>query len=340
MIKKLIRKLKNSFKIFILTLVCKIKNNKIFIVGTPIHGNIGDQAILIAERKFLSDNFKKYKVIELESNFFQANYIRLKKIIKNDLIMVHGGGFLGNLWLQEEEMFRNLINNFKENTIIVFPQTIYFTNDKEGQAEIEKSKKIYYSHRNLYICCRENYSYEFMKDKLPMCNILLIPDMVLYLNPIEEKKIKTGALYCIRKDKEKINYDFSKIDEKIKKYKVDYTDTVIPKNIKPWQSEKLVKRKINEFSKYKIIVTDRLHGMIFALLAKTPCLVYENKSYKVKGVYEWIKNINYIKLFNEKNLNEILNDLFEKKLNLDKYEGIRNEYIDLINLVSSSINRK
>ena len=37
-------------KIIILSMICK---NKVYIFGTPIHGNLGDQAILLGEEKFL-----------------------------------------------------------------------------------------------------------------------------------------------------------------------------------------------------------------------------------------------------------------------------------------------
>ena len=42
------------------------------------------------------------------------------------------------------------------------------------------------------------------------------------------------------------------------------------------------------------MVTDRLHGMIFAALTKTPCIVVPNSNYKIKGIYEWLKGLNYI----------------------------------------------
>ena len=54
-----------------------------------------------------------------------------------------------------------------------------------------------------------------------------------------------------------------------------------------------------------MMVTDRLHGMIFAAITSTPCIVVTSKSPKVKGVYEWIKHLPYIKLV------ENLNDLDE-----------------------------
>ena len=39
--------------------------------------------------------------------------------------------------------------------------------------------------------------------------------------------------------------------------------------------------------------------MIFAAITGSPCIAFNNKSNKVKGVYEWIKNNKYLKFVNE-----------------------------------------
>ena len=212
-------KMLSLIKIIIQSLIFK---NKIYIFGTPMHGNLGDQAIVLAEEKFLKDNFKKYKAIKIESSIVKSRKQIIKKIIGNSLIMVHGGGFLGSLWMNEEQMFRTTIENFPNNKIIVFPQTIYFSNDKEGKKILEESKKIYNSHNNLHICCREEYSYKFMKKEFPKCNIMLVPDMVLYLNEYAQKYNRNNVLLCLRKDKEKIDNNLDIIIKKLNSYKLFY----------------------------------------------------------------------------------------------------------------------
>ena len=52
-----------------------------------------------------------------------------------------------------------------------------------------------------------------------------------------------------------------------------------------------IKKKIVEFSSCKIIVTDRLHGMIFSLIAGVPCVAIDNKNHKVSGVYKTIESV-------------------------------------------------
>lgn len=309
-------------------------------LGTPRHGNLGDQAILLGEEKFICDNLKGFKLIEVESSITKKFNKILKNLIKNSLIFIHGGGFLGSLWLNEEEMFRTTLKTFPNNTIIVFPQTIFFSKDEEGQRILKESKEIYQAHKSLYICCREEYSYNFMAEEFKACNILLVPDMVLYLDKIEERQKRENVLFCIRKDKEKVNYDFDKLEGNLNnknKLQIDYTDTIIKDNIYTLRKRKKeLDKKLHQFQKYKMVVTDRLHGMVFAYLSNTTCLVFQNKSYKVKGVYKWIKNTNYVMLAENNNMLEVsdkLLNLKEKTQNID----LKDNYKVLIQLIKDNI---
>ena len=80
----------------------------------------------------------------------------------------------------------------------------------------------------------------------------------------------------------------------LNKYIVKFTDTVVNKRININDRNEELDKKFLEFKTSKLVITDRLHGMIFAAITGTPCLAFDNSSGKVKGVFEWIKNINSI----------------------------------------------
>ena len=117
---------------------------------------------------------------------------------------------------------------------------------------------------------------------------------------------------------------------------INYTDMVVSHNIYEFNNKKYVFNKIKEFSKYELIVTDRLHGMIFSFLAKTPCLVLENQSYKIKGVYNWIKKCKSIKLCSNENIVAKYNEIKNIKFN-DDSAYLRKEYKMLTNLILNNI---
>ncbi len=75
-----------------------------------------------------------------------------------------------------------------------------------------------------------------------------------------------------------------------------FTDTFIEDVYAPddRKRKQIIQEKLIEFSQAKLIITDRLHGMILAYLSKTPCIVLSNYNYKIKGVYEWIKEIEWV----------------------------------------------
>lgn len=206
-------------------------------------------------------------------------------------------------------MFRTILKEFPNNKIIVLPQTCFF--DNVDNSFFNESLKCYSNHKNLTFFAREIYSLEFMKKYFPKCNVLLAPDIVLYNEKILFKNERKDALCCLRNDKEKVFDTKSEIVEQLKCQGVDvyFTDTVIPQKVFAINRKKVLYKKLDEFSKYKVVITDRLHGMVFAYLTQTPCLVIENKSYKVKGIYEWIKRSNFIKMYNPNNIKEDIEEL-------------------------------
>jgi exopolysaccharide biosynthesis predicted pyruvyltransferase EpsI len=79
---------------------------------------------------------------------------------------------------------------------------------------------------------------------------------------------------------------------------IEFTDTVIDHDVMPEKREEEVSKKLAQFSAARLIVTDRLHGMVFAALTNTPCIAMSNSNGKVKAVYEWIKGNDYIRFAN------------------------------------------
>ena len=64
------------------------------------------------------------------------------------------------------------------------------------------------------------------------------------------------------------------------------------------QREKELNKKWDQFKKVEVVITDRLHGMVFCAITSTPCIVIANYNHKVKDTYAWLKNLNYIKFVN------------------------------------------
>ena len=53
----------------------------------------------------------------------------------------------------------------------------------------------------------------------------------------------------------------------------------------------ILETKWAEFRSAEVVVTDRLHGMIFSAITGTPCVALDNVSRKVSQGYEWVRHI-------------------------------------------------
>ena len=321
-LKKRIRLIKNFVEDFFITILILLKTlykkDKIYILGVPNHGNLGDQAIMLAEEEFVKNNFKNKKTIGIYSRLILRFPNIYKYIIGKSTILYTGGGFLGSLWKNEEDRFRTIIQLFKKNKIIALPQTFYFSDDNRGEYELKKSINIYSSHPNLILVCREKTSYELMKKKFTKNKILMLPDMVLSMRQLNYNNKRENIIICMRNDKEKTMGNIDKIISFLKENGYNnpkLTDTVINYNINSLQRKKRVYEKLIEFSKCEIVITDRLHGMIFAYLTRTPCLVFNSKSYKLKGVYQWIKECKYIIFTNQISFEDDFKKIKDIKVN-------------------------
>jgi len=309
--------------------------NHIFIIGTPHHGNLGDQAIAYAENKILEDNFKDHTIIEICTVDIMNHLKSLKENVKkDDVFVLHGGGNLGDEYYWEEEARRNIISGFKDNKIILFPQSIYFKDTENGKKEFEKTKMIYNEHKNFTIIARENTSYNVMKKAFPNNNVILTPDIVMYLNKTSPKFDRAGALLSLRKDREGVLSQAQK-DEIKNEVRKNFDDIIITDTVAECMShdnqvleyminvnqrEKQLNKKWDQFKKVELVITDRLHGMVFCAITSTPCIVIANYNHKVKDTYEWLKDLNYIRFVN--NVDEIPELIKElKNIKVKEYDN-------------------
>ena len=255
-------------------------------------------------------------------------------------ILIHGGGFLGQLYPNEEQRFRDTLKAYHDNRIIVFPQTVFFDlNSEEGRRILKESKTIYEAHPNLTIFVREKYSLEFMTNYMPGIRVKLVPDIVMGLEYQRGESNREGALVCLRRDQEKIlnESDTAILYDIISKHfeKVHTTDTLLPENVMPEERERVLLQLLDEFSSSKLVVTDRLHGMIFSAITETPCIILNSLSPKIKGCYEWIRNLDYI-CFAETvdEIPELINRLKNTNMSYD-YDAIRYSMKPLYEMIKS-----
>lgn len=286
---KIIDKIKTAYSVtaYIVNSIGK----KVVFIDTPTHGNLGDHAIVVAEKQSLSD--KKITYIELTSDLINKNEELFARFTSSKkILIVPGGGFLGSLWPEEEYRFRRILKAFKKNKIVVLPQTVTFDIDSpEGISFFNESKEIYESHPNLEFRVREEQSYNFIKGNMPKINVVKSPDLALSLKYDAVSTKRSGVILCLRNDIEKniTEEEYKKLieilDKRLPNRRITEIDTIEPISIYPGQRDKYVYEKLHRFETAELVITDRLHGMIFSAITDTPCIAIGNSNGKVKAVY-------------------------------------------------------
>ena len=306
----------NKLKFFIAKHHCRYKLYKMLknftrtsqlyvLLNVPSHGNLGDHLISLAEKRFLQDYKHKNPLVISTGQLLYGFDIVQRFIQPNDVLLITGGGYLGSIWAEEENRICKIISSFPNNKIVILPQTIYYGNDAESNSLFEYATKIYKSHPNLYITGREKSTITVLLNemKMPTDKVMLLPDMALYLNYSEDICQREGILFCMRSDKEQIN-NHDIIDTLRRsfssKYQIAFIDTQAPYSISQDRSELEIKNLIHKFKCAKLVITDRLHGMIYATITGTPVIALNNKSGKIKNVYDcWLKDVPYVRYVDE-----------------------------------------
>lgn len=315
LIKDKIYDLNHQFNVLDDFIWTNVKNEKkIFLISTPEHSNIGDSAICLGEQAFIKKYYSNYRVIEVSLYDFENRFKMICNLINDDdLILMQGGGNLGNRYIHEEKARRIIINSFPENKIIILPQTIYFDTSEEGKEELEISKRIYNKHKDLTIFTRGEISMKLATEYFPNAKVIMMIDSALMLQKDYDYE-RNGILLCIRdiNDEGGLTKENQKaIREKVKKIDAGYDTCTNLHNDNIYKKNRgiIVGNELQNYAKHKVVITDRLHGLVFSIITKTPCIVFGTYNHKIKEFYEQMKESNAI-FFVEKNVE--IDDIIEK----------------------------
>lgn len=278
------------------------------------YGNLGDVAITYAQTKFLSEKFPDCELVDFPIDQTISHLRSLKKVCTSeDIITLTGGGYMGDLYFRSELLRQLILKEFRKNRIISFPQTADFSDSEFGKQLLEQAKRVYSRCSRLELWAREKPSFQLMQTCFPRNHVRLMPDIVMTLDEFKPNTARSGVTFCLRNDLEKnANTDMMVNEIKdilaLKDERMTYYDTHLGAVFLDITARERELRKIwEQFRKSRLVITDRLHGMIFAYITGTPALVLQNSNFKIAACYQWISQCGYIHLVKE--VEEVLNVL-------------------------------
>jgi pyruvyl transferase EpsI len=275
---------------------------KAYLFVAPDYGNLGDHAIAHAERMFFVDRLGM-ELVEIPVNKYKEfAEVARRHIQPGDLVLITGGGFLGSLWPNTEQMSRHVVSQYPGNPIVILPQTLYWERSKRADVEAARTRAIYEAHENLTICARDRRSLELVREYYPNSRVIMVPDMVLscrWDEFFEPTVARAGALVCLKQDKESIlgagdKSCLLRIGERLCG-SATLADTCRQESIHLSERLVLLRRKLNEFRSASLCITDRLHGVIFSAVAETPCVALSNCNHKIRESVRLIEYLPYIR---------------------------------------------
>ena len=203
------------------------------------------------------------------------------------------------------------------------------------------SSKVYKQNSKLTLAVRENYSLTRAKIIFPTTKCILVPDIVSSLmgtlsnQPVH--KLPQKALLVLRDDEEScltapVKSGLTAVLSK-RISTISTTDTMAQNVdvINDVNRMSLLNEKWAEFSEADLVVTDRLHGMLFAILTERPCLVFANNNHKIEStISTWLQDTERIKLVNTRSMQaieKVIDDL--KWQSKDDLRELEQKYVPL-----------
>ncbi|MEC4986894.1 MAG: polysaccharide pyruvyl transferase family protein [Oscillatoria sp. PMC 1068.18] len=192
----------------------------------PNYPNIGDHLIWLGGLFYLTDILQTQVSYTANINNFSDELLK-QKVGKNPIIL-NGGGNLGDLWPPYQKFREKIISQYPDRPIIIFPQSIYFTN----QVNLDNAAKTFNSHPNLTIFVRDNYSYQIASNNFINCQVVKAPDLAFHLLKLpgicKSSQPNQAILYHYRQDRE--------LDKKIAPASLNLPNLVV----EDWQAFHLV----------------------------------------------------------------------------------------------------
>ncbi len=283
--------------------------------GLPYYNNIGDTLIWEGELSLL--NQVPYRCI---GQCGWNKYPETPITDKNTLILITGGGYMGDTWPKAWMQVLDCLQKNPQNKIILLPNTLYYADRALAAADAEILNRC----EDLTLCMRDSRSMQLAREYFPDVKSILVPDMAFCINPDYLNKWKVTSsgkdLLLKRLDKElsdtPIPDALAGVDCEVRDWptmerlldgekwflrvlrRVDRLGNRFP-SLKSWRDSMykiwyrpmMTKIGVEFVSSYEKIYTTRLHVMILSILLGKEVYLIDNSYGKLSTFYHtWLED--------------------------------------------------
>ena len=275
----------------------------IAIMAAPSHGNRGDHMIVFGMRKFCEKYFPSCRLEEFDDSIVkQRSFLSLLKIAlrKDDFVFLRGGGSVGDWYIHYEYFIRHLLERYVKYRVVMFPQSVFFSDTPQGNLEKDLTAHAYDTHPRFLINTRDEKSFETAQEMFSHAKVRLCPDiaMLLFTEFRQSEQERSGVLLCLRPDRNEMFYTDTQREALTAalagRYELKYGDTSAGHDIAAAARQAEIEELLHRYSSSRVSVCDRFHGVIASVLTGTPCVAMRSADHKITAGIKWFKDLDYV----------------------------------------------
>ena len=272
--------------------------SRVALLDVPDHTNVGDHAITVGEFVALRRaGFRLTHASALETGTPR----RLAERLPETVILLHGGGNLGDLWPAHQRYREEVLARFPQHKVVQLPQSLAF----ERSETLTAAQRAFDGHPDFTLMVRDRENLNFARREFS-CRVELCPDSALALGPLATPSTPSRDVLCLaRHDHERLS------DEDCGSEAVDWPRPLDRRESflaglagdlgakldrrprRPSGGERLLALALERLARRRLhrgicllaggrtVVTNRLHAHLLSLLLGIPNVVANTRSGKV-----------------------------------------------------------
>ncbi len=257
----------------------------------PAHGNVGDSAIWLGALAALRAAGAPTPAYTCDA----GNYDRaaLARAVGTGTILFTGGGSFGDLWEKHLRFRESVVADFPDNPIVQLPESVCFLRPES----LARSRDVFNAHCRVTLMARDATSLAVFRSEFSAPSHLA-PDLAFMLGALERSALPVRDILWLKRDDKEDRWP-----GQINMETVDWVqETQTPlirwsKQLRraandrpmlrlldrrlqplgyPYLAAQRLARGVALLSSAKVVVTDRLHAHLLALLLGIPHVVLDN----------------------------------------------------------------
>jgi pyruvyl transferase EpsO len=281
------------------------RGTRVALLDFPAYGNVGDSAIWLGQLAALRHAGARVAYAASAAGYDAAE-LRRNLHPDHGVVLLSGGGNLGDLWPVHGELRRKVLTELRDYRVVQLPQSIHFGDDRNRDG----LRSLLRGHPSFTLFVRDQPSRAVAESGLEH-PVVLCPDMVFALGPLSRPSApERPVVWLSRNDQEGPGAGADRPDDPPREDWVDEpagSGSLIERAASRWKrlgggisagmdarllrarAELRLRWGARLLARGHVVVTNRLHGMILAMLLGIPHFVSDTKQGKIGAFHRtWL----------------------------------------------------